>query len=214
MSMRKTVAAAPPGRPVVPPLENGDRLTRREFHERYLQHPEIKKAELVEGVVHMPSPTRALSHGFPHADLAGWLAVYRAKHPGVRAGDDTTVILDEANEPKPDLILCRVEGGSSRIEDDYVVGPPELVVEIATSTVSYDMHFKKEMYRRHGVQEYIVWRVWDGELDWFRLRDGQYDSLRPDAAGIIASEVFPGLRLNVAALLTGEIAAVLEALGT
>lgn len=212
MSMRKSVAAAPSGRPVVPPLENGDRLTRREFHERYLQHPEIKKAELVEGVVHMPSPVSTNHHADQHGQLATWLGVYAVRHENVRMSLDATLILGETDEPQPDVVLRRSEGGRTKRRDGYLVGGPELVAEVSASTVSYDMHFKKEMYRRHGVQEYIVWRVWDGELDWFRLRDGQYDSLRPDAAGIIASEVFPGLRLNVAALLAGDMAAVLEGL--
>lgn len=214
MTTTRRSGASRASRAAVPPLENGDRLTRREFHERYLQHPEIKKAELIEGVVYMPSPTRAQSHGFPHADIATWLGMYRAGHPGVRAGDDTTVILDDDNEPKPDLLLCRVEGGAVHFEDDYLVGPPELVVEISASSVSYDSHAKKETYRRNGVPEYLIWRVWDGEVDWFRLRDGVYAPLAPDANGVIESEAFPGLRLHVPKLLAGDLGGVVAELDT
>ena len=46
----------------IPPLESGDRLTRHEFERRYQARPEIKKAELIEGVVYMPSPVRASFH--------------------------------------------------------------------------------------------------------------------------------------------------------
>lgn len=35
------------------PLENGDRLSRFEFEHRYQAMPELKKAELVEGVVYI-----------------------------------------------------------------------------------------------------------------------------------------------------------------
>jgi len=39
-------------------LESGDHLTHEEFHRRYLERPDIKKAELVEGVVYVSSPGR------------------------------------------------------------------------------------------------------------------------------------------------------------
>ena len=34
----------------IPPLESGDHLTRHEFERRYQARPDIKKAELIEGV--------------------------------------------------------------------------------------------------------------------------------------------------------------------
>jgi len=72
----------------------GDRLTRAEFERRYEAHPEIKKAELIEGVVHMPSPTRFEKHGRPHSDIITWLGLYCAMTPGVRSGTNVTVRLD------------------------------------------------------------------------------------------------------------------------
>ena len=83
--------------------------------------------------------------------------------------------------------------------DDYVEGAPELLAEIAASSASYDMHDKMDAYRRNGVQEYLVWRVYDEQLDWFALRDGEYIRLTPDESGVTSSRVFPGLRLAVAA---------------
>ena len=70
---------------------------------------------------------------------------------------------------------------------------------------------KRDVYRRFGVQEYIVWRVADRALDWFALRSGVYEPLGAGADGIIKSEVFPGLWLDTAALLTGDSARVLMA---
>ena len=193
------------------PLENGDRLTRAEFHRRYQQHHETKKAELIEGVVYVPSPLRAEYHGDPENDLATWLGVYRVSRPTLRAAHNSTVFLDADNELQPDLSLRRTEGGSTRLVDGYIQGPPELVVEISGSSASYDLFEKKNAYRRNGVQEYIVWRVYENAIDWFELKDEVYVQLPRDDAGVIESRIFPGLRLPVDELLAGNLKAVLDA---
>ncbi len=196
----------------IPPLEAGDRLTRAEFERRYHSMPHIKKAELIEGTVYMPSPVRFRKHGEPHQNTVTVLGTYAAYTPGVRAGDNATVRLDGDNEPQPDisLLIDPKCGGRTRIsEDDYLEGGPELLVEIASSTASYDLHDKFKAYRRNGVQEYIVWRVDDGEIDWFRLEAEVYVRMQPDARGIIRSQVFPGLWLNLRALLNEQLDKVL-----
>ena len=193
------------------PLESGDRLTRAEFERRYSCRPDIKKAELVEGVVYVASPVRITKHAQPHLHVATWLGVYRSRTGGVIAGDNGTVRLDLDNEPQPDAFLAwdREHGGQAKLEeDDYLEGAPELVVEVAASSAAYDLHDKLRAYRRNGVREYIVWQILEERIDWFRLRDGEYVSLEPDEGGIVNSEVFPGLRLDVAAMLRGDLAAV------
>jgi Uma2 family endonuclease len=199
----------------VPPLESGDRLTRYEFEHRYQAMPYIKKAELIEGVVYVASPVRMANHGRPHAALVGWLMVYKAATPGVDLGDNATVRLDADNEPQPDALL-RIEpevGGNSRIsDDDYVEGVPELIAEIAASSASYDLNDKLNAYRRNGVQEYIVWQIYENRLDWFSLQEGRYVPLEPDGVGVIRSQIFPGLWLAVNALREGDLAEVLAVL--
>lgn len=195
------------------PLENGDRLTRPEFERRYHAMPKVKKAELIEGVVYMGSPVRFEPHAEPHSNIIGWLWVYRSATPGVRLGDNATTRLDLENEPQPDALLRIASGGNSSIsEDGYVEGAPELVVEIAASSASYDSHDKLRMYRRNGVQEYLVWKIYNNRIDWFQLNEGEYILLEPDAAGIIRSQVFPGLWLAVSAMLEGNLAEVLAVL--
>ncbi len=192
-----------------PTLESGDRLTREEFHRRYCARPDIQKAELVEGVVYVASPVRVGPHGEPHALVVGWLLTYQAKTPGVRLADNATVRLDPHNEVQPDAFLWRDEPDGSRLsEDGYLEGAPPLVVEVAASSASYDLHDKKEAYRRNGVREYIVWRTLDAAIDWFRLRAGDYLRVEPDESGVIESEQFPGLRLQVGRMLAGDAAAV------
>ena len=215
-SLRGRPASVPTMAPVdLPPLENGDHLTRYEFERRYEARPDIKKAELIERVVYMPSPVRARSHGGPHGQIIAWLGVYSAATPGVEFYDNVTVRLDLDNEPQPDALL-RLEpeaGGNSRVSaEDYVEGAPELIVEIAASSVSYDLHDKLRVYRRNGVPEYMVWRVYDKQVDWFRLIQAEYVPLTPDESGVVHSQVFPGLCLVVSALLEGDLAKVLAEL--
>ncbi|MCL1465564.1 Uma2 family endonuclease [Argonema galeatum] len=197
----------------IPPLENGDRLRRIEFERRYEAMPHIKKAELIEGVVYMASAVRAKRHGQPHAAIMACLGAYWIATPGVNLLDNATVRLDEDNEPQPDALLRIDVGGQSVIsDDDYVEGAPELIVEIAASTASYDLHDKLKVYRRNGVQEYLVWRVYNKQLDWFKLSEGEYIHLEPNADGVICSQIFPGLWLAISALLEGNLAEVLSVL--
>ncbi|MDJ0660155.1 MAG: Uma2 family endonuclease [Crocosphaera sp.] len=197
----------------IPPLENGDRLTRLEFETRYQQMTHVKKAELIEGIVYLGSPVKINQHGAPHANIIGWLGFYSAYTNGVQIGDNCTVRLDPENEPQPDALLRIEKGGQSIIsEDGYVEGAPELIVEIAASTVSIDLHDKLKAYRRNQVQEYLVWRVDDNEIDWFRLKEEKYIKLKADENGIIKSEVYQGLWLDVNALLRGDLATVLNIL--
>jgi Uma2 family endonuclease len=198
--------------PTAPALANGDRLTRDEFERRYEAMPHVKKAELIEGTVYMPSPVHASTHGEPHAHVMTWLGVYAASTPGISVADNATVRLDLDNEPQPDALLRIDEdcGGQSRIsDDDYVEGPPELIVEVAHSSAAYDLHDKKRVYRRSGVQEYVVWQIEDERVDWFVMDEGAYLSLSPDENGHLASRVFPGLVLDVEALLETDVSAVL-----
>jgi Uma2 family endonuclease len=198
-----------------PPLNAGDRLSRAEFERRYQAMPDVNKAELIEGIVYMPSPVHFHQHGQPHSDIIGWLALYRAATPGVVVGDNTTVRLDNENEVQPDALL-RLEttlGGCSHVtEDDYLAGSPELIVEIAASSAAYDLHSKRRVYARNSVQEYLVAQAYEQRVDWFVLRESVYQPLQPDAGGILRSEVFPGLWLPVEALWAGDLAAMLRVL--
>jgi Uma2 family endonuclease len=194
--------------PRLPPLENGDHLTRDEFERRYAAMPPDVWAELIEGVVHMSCPVRQTVHGKPHAAVMGWLSAYWFATPGTELGDNASVRLDLDNEPQPDALLFVQPdfGGRVRIgPEGYIEGAPELVAEVAASTSSLDLNAKMRAYRRNGVDEYLVWRVLDGAIDWFALVAGQYERIAPDDAGILHSRVFPGLRLDPAAMLRFDL---------
>jgi len=195
-----------------PPLENGDRLTRVEFVRRYNAMPDLKKAELIEGIVYMASPVRNSLHGRPHSDLNGWLYNYRIATPGTETSDNPTLRLDLENEVQPDALLriLPARGGRSMdTPDGYIAGGPELVAEISASSASYDLHQKMAVFRRHGVPEYLVWITGDAaEVRWFVLEEDDYVPLAPDGEGILKSRVFPGLWLDPAAWLAADYARV------
>lgn len=163
----------------------------------------------------MPSPVHFEQNGRPHATMIGLLAVYCAGTPGISLGDNTTVRLDFENEVQPDILLRLdlASGGRSRLtDDDYIEGAPGLVVEIAASSASYDLHDKRRVYARSGVQEYIVAQAFEQQLDWFVLCEGVYEALAPDDAGVLRSERFPGLWLQAQALWEGDPATMLTTL--
>lgn len=197
----------------VPPLENGDALTRNEFERRYHAMPENLRAELIEGVVYLTTSTPFLSHAKQHAQIVYWLSNYRAFTPGIRAGSTCTVRLDRNNEPQPDAILFvdPAKGGQAEIdEEDFVAKAPEFVAEVATDDAGIDLQKKLPVYRRNEVREYVVWRVYDDAIDWFVLHGGAYEQIPADEAGIRKSENFPGLWLDSAALRRGDLPAVFQ----
>jgi Uma2 family endonuclease len=200
---------------IIPPLEPGDRLTRAEFERRYEAMPHLKKAELIEGVVYMPAAVRFARHGRPHSYLNQWLSNYVEDTPGVDCASDSSARLDLDNMPQPDAMLLILPecGGQCQIsEDDYIENAPELVAEVSSSTVSFYLHAKKNLYLRCGVREYIVWRVLDRQIDWFVLSNGDFVRLEPDSAGLFKSVTFPGLWLDAAALIAGSLKKVTSAL--
>jgi Uma2 family endonuclease len=207
-TIRGGPASAPSPAEAVPPLREGERLDRDEFERRYEAMPDKQKAELIDGVVYMPSPVYFEDHGRPHFDLIGWLAAYRFATPGVQGADNTSLRLDLQNEPQPDacLLVLPSHGGRVRIEGGrWIVGGPEFIAEVAASSTSYDLNQKKNAYQRNGVREYVVWRVLDGAIDWFVLREGGYEPLPAAEDGVCRSEVLPGLWLAPAALIAGDV---------
>lgn len=187
------------------PLENGDSLTRDEFERRYEASPHIKKAELIEGVVYVASPV-SKHHSAPHLRLAAWVATYVDEHGDVEGHDNVTLLLSPTSEPQPDVLLRYKVGGSSFSEEGYVQGVPELVIEIAASSASLDLHAKRSVYEKAGIPEYLVWRTLENKVDWFVLEDDGYVAMEADPGGILESRQFPGLRLSVEVLLDGTLA--------
>lgn len=199
---------------MLPPLVNGERLDQKTFHARYEAMPEGTRAELIGGIVYMPSPLKT-PHGNIHARIMQWLCNYVDATPGTDGFDNATAILGEESEPQPDgyLIISPEKGGQTRInEDEYLEGAPELIAEVASSTEYLDLHAKRDDYERAGVREYIVAALRQNRVVWFISRNGQFEDLPLGSDGIYRSEVFPGLWLDPAALLRRDGVRVQEVL--
>lgn len=209
----------------IPPLRNGDHLTRAEFHRRYEAMGDGVRAELIEGIVYlwsrndMPSPVSIDFHGTPHLDVGTWVGVYCSRTPGLLRGSDSTVLIDGVNEPQPDVLLGIpvAAGGRTRLVTRdgkrYVDGAPDLVIEVAASTASIDLNAKLAAYQRNGVGEYLVVLTEDQrEARWLSLVDNLFEPVPPDADGLLKSRLFPGLWLDPAALLAGDLPRLLAAL--
>ena len=191
----------------IPPLENGAHLNASEFMRRYEAMPEVKKAELIQGIVYMASPVRAIVHGKPDSMMHWWMGIYAEATPGIETYSNSTVRFGADDVPQPDGMMCLLpsRGGKSRIDvKGYITGAPELVVEIAASSASLDMQEKLETYRRFGVPEYLLWLTEINEFLWLHLENDEYKPLPVAAGGIIRSRVFPGLWLDVKAMLAGD----------
>jgi Uma2 family endonuclease len=194
----------------LPLLNNGDHMKQPEFHRRYQAYPEDVKIELVGGIVYMASPLR-WPHGNYHVKLGLALELYASGTPGVEAGDNATSILGEESEPQPDLALRLLPeyGGQSRENAErYIEGPPELLAEIAYSSRAIDMKQKREDYENAGVVEYLVLCIEEQEIHWFHFPSKR--RIRPNREGTSRSRIFPGLWLDVPALLAKNSARVEE----
>jgi Uma2 family endonuclease len=185
-------------------LESGDVMDRAEFHRRYSRRPDIKKAELVDGVVSVASPVRVPERADPHGILMAVLGGYMPASGGVFLSDNVTWLIDETTEVQPDAMLRRADshGGAAYLDENhYLRGAPELVAEVAASSYAIDLGRKKDLYLRAGVREYIVWQTEDERIRWWRSEGGAWVAIAPDEQGLLHSTVFDGLALNPAELL-------------
>jgi len=192
-----------------PPLLEGDCLTSDEFLRRWETMPDLKRAELIDGIVYMPSPV-STHHDGCHVVVASWLANYAIATPGVFPSLEGTWRMGERNTPQPDnaLKILPEYGGQSRIEGPYQAGAPELIAEVAVSSYSRDFGAKKRLYERMGVREYLIALPRDAELVWFELSSAGFAPIPPGADGILRSAFFPGLWLDPEALWNLDLARI------
>ena len=138
-------------------LVEGQRLDQPTFHALYQAMSPGTRAELIDGVVYMPSPV-GHAHGRAQVPVIMWLGHYAENTPGVEVLANATTILGWKSEPEPDglLRILPERGGRTSNERGFVHGAPELVVEIAKATRYVDLGPKLDDYERAGVLEYAV----------------------------------------------------------
>lgn len=190
----------------VPYLRPGDRLSAKEFERRFDATPDLKKAELIDGVVYVPPPQNEWI-GSAQFALAGLLGIFYFHTPPVQGAIRGMLRLDDRNRLQPDVYLyIRAEnGGRIRTDaDGFMINGPELAADI----VGPDRHepsAKIEPYRRYGVQEFIVWRVMERSIEWHALHGERYEAVQPDANGVLRSREFPGLWITTKPLIEGDM---------
>jgi Uma2 family endonuclease len=186
--------------PSTSPLLEGDSLTSDEFLRRWDAIPDLKHAELIDGIVYIPSPVR-LKHQEFQSFLNGWLNFYAIDTRGCRPGAEGTWLMGENQVPQPDIMLRILPeyGGQSRVEGLYPAGAPELIVEVAVSSRSRDFGAKKRLYERMGVREYLIAVPREEQLLSWALTPEGFQPLEP-VDGVFQSNFFPGLWLDLAAL--------------
>jgi Uma2 family endonuclease len=195
------------------PLERGDFLSREEFLRRWEAMPHVKRAELIGGIVYMPSPV-SMEHADMEHHVGTWLGVYQAATRGCQGSHNATWMMGEDGAPQPDTSLRILPefGGQSWLEGRYASGAPEFLAEICISSTAYDLHQKLEVYQTAGVQEYLAVLMREHTVRWHRLVHGRFEVVPAPADGVYRSAVFPGLWLDAPALLAGNLARVLTVL--
>jgi len=184
-----------------PPLIEGDCLTSDEFLRRWEAMPDLWRAELIDGIVYMPSPV-SRKHDGCQSFLVVWLGIYASSTPGCFPSAEATWRMGKRDTPQPDAALRILPeyGGQAGVEGDYHAGAPELIAEAAISSFAKDFAPKKRLYERMGVREYLIAVPLDEQLFAFRLSPGGYEEIALDSDGIFRSSVFPGLWLGPGAL--------------
>lgn len=198
----------------LPPLENGDKLDQPTFHARYEAMPKGCRAELIGGIVHMPSPQK-IPPSETQLLVSRWLDEYAEATPGTKALLNNTQILGPESEPEPDACLFITPEFGGRVwvdKDEYLHGAPELIVEVSSSTESIDLHRKKQDYQTAGVREYVVLALRTQRVFWFLRQRGTYKEVPLPKDGIFRSRTFPGLWLDAEAMLRCHRSGVLSAL--
>lgn len=209
IAMAQLALALPP-----PLLHEGDQLSALEFLHRWEAMPDLKEAELLNGVVFLMASPIGKGHSRTHGRLHGWLWSYAESTPGCETGIAGTWLMSAKDVPQPDLTLSILpeHGGQSAETGLYPEGAPELIVEISGSSTSRDLGVKLELYRSAGVREYVTVLLNPQKIIWRHLSRGRYKELVPGDDGWLRSQVFPGLWLDPAAVWdrTASLRAALE----
>jgi Uma2 family endonuclease len=195
-----------------PGLVTGERMNVGEFLRRWEELPYLKNAGLIDGVVYVGLPV-TLEHGSLSSLIICWLAQYAYATPGCKGGSNSTwLMLDSSPQPEAYLRILPSHGGQSRDEKRYCAGGPELAVEICVTSTEVDFGPKLRLYQRAGVREYITIEIFGKRMVWRKLENAVYVAQQIPPDGILRSQVFPGLWLDVAAFWDDDGAKMLAAL--
>jgi hypothetical protein len=183
-------------------LLEGQRLDQSAFHDLYESMPPGTRAELIDGVVYMPSPI-GMQHGGALVPVIVWLAYFAEHTPGVQVMDNVTTIVGRRSELQPDAMLRILPecGGRTSNKRGFVRGAPELVFEVARASRYVDLGPKLVVYQQAGVLDYIVHAMNPDEILWFSREQKTLVPQTIGSDGLYRSTTFPGLWLDPQALV-------------
>lgn len=192
-------------------FEPGDRLGLDDFLGRWERMPGVKFAELIDGVVYMPSPL-SYEHGRRDLLMQLLLGTYAAATVICEAVSNATWLMSES-APQPDVALRLLPeyGGRSTVSGKLAHGAPELVVEVCLSSRSFDLGPKLALYQRAGITEYAAVLLEEQRVEWRILETGSFTFLKPENS-IFRSQVFPGLWLHEPAFWAADSKHMLDVL--
>jgi Uma2 family endonuclease len=109
------------------------------------------------------------------------------------------IVLDDASEPQPDFAVVRHPWSGY---PDAHPRPPDilLLIEVADSSLEFDLGAKLELYARAGICEFWVVDLTSNRVLVHRSpREGRYDSITgADILGTLGVEALPGLTIAAA----------------
>jgi Uma2 family endonuclease len=159
--------------------------------------PDDQKAELIDGEMIVASPASE-AHERVFIFLASVLEMFVAERDlGIVRGSRTAMRLSEKEVYEPDILFISKER-LSLVQDVYIDGPADLVIEILSrSTAYFDRGHKLVNCALAGVRE--VWLIDPGKriAEFYRLVGSRYEPMLPEA-GVFRSQAIPHFWLRVA----------------
>lgn len=164
----------------------------------YLRIEDAKRYEVYEGFLAMV-PAPSTEHQRISSEIEFNLKRFVKEND---LGDifhaPTDVVLAEDIVLQPDILYISRDR-LDIIKTQAVMGPPDLVIEIASpSTAFYDTVKKREIYQRYGVNEF--WLVFPEEkaIEVMTLEDGGYVEFSvAKGESIITSKVLKGFEVDL-----------------
>lgn len=151
-----------------------------------------ERVELIRGVIRQKHP-RSRAHVITTTKLLQRMVLSLERRSAVFKGAPLTLTrLD--SEPEPDIVAT-----SSPAIEDYGKSRALLVVEVAETSLRYDLNAKAPLYAEAGVPEYWVVNLVDRELVVFRTPEaGTYrDRTEHGINERVAPEAWPDVVIEV-----------------
>ena len=155
------------------------------------------RREIINGEL-IVTAAPATRHQSAVVNIVGGLLAYQRAHGGKVFPAPTDVYLSDDNVVEPDVLFVRADH-IDRVENKYVKGAPDLVVEISSpSTRRLELVRKRDLFAQFGVPEYWYVDLEADRVEVYRLGEGPYGAPTLFYTGqVLDTPVLPGLTIAV-----------------